>query len=105
MFLFGQNSSAFFKPAPGWFDFGSRDTSSRWHVKPNDWRGSGEWKMQSRSCHVNIYVVIVVLILIDNRVFGKTFHTDSAHLNLLDPDAQARLISKTYVGSSQAGMG
>ena len=71
MFLFGKNSSAFFKPAPGWFDFGSRDTSSRWHRKPYDWRGSGEWKMQSRSCHVNIYVVIVVLILIDNRVFEK----------------------------------
>ena len=57
--------------------------------------------MQSRSCHVNIYVVIVVLILIDNRVFEKKNHTDSAYLNLLDPDAQARLISKTYVGSSR----
>ena len=61
---------------------------------------AGEWKMQSRSCHVNIYVVIVVLILIDNRVFEKTFHTDSAYLNLLDPDAQARLISNMVVYSS-----
>lgn len=89
-FLFGKNSSAFSNRHQAGLILDPETQAPVGMLNPM----TGEARVSGkccRFCHVNAYVVIVVLM--DNSVFEKTFHTDSAYLNLLDPDVQARLIS------------